>query len=300
MQLFQVIQEFLIASKADSLADDTLRWYASILKTFSDWMKEDQELEAITTKDIRLYIIRCQGQYSADGAHAHIRVQHRFWKWCHIEYGIVNPMRNIKYPSPPVQEVPKAATNEDIARIFSRIKNEPIDIRNRALLAMLIDTGARATGLCTLTMANLDMERHRIVVTEKGRKARQIAFTTFTAQFVEDWLKIRANVQPVFYNVRDMTALTRSGLEQILKKMKEDAGVNGRANPHALRHAFAREYLLNGGDLATLSRNLGHKNLETTVRYYAVFTETELQSQHIEFSPMSKLMESLDKKKGGG
>jgi integrase/recombinase XerD len=82
--------------------------------------------------------------------------------------------------------------------------------------------------------------------------------------------------------------LTDSGIALILKRLKKRAGVTGRTNPHAFRHGFAREFILNGGDIVVLSKLLGHNNINTTAAFYAIFTEDELAGMHAKFSPLSQ------------
>ena len=53
------------------------------------------------------------------------------------------------------------------------------------------------------------------------------------------------------------------------------AGVTGFCNPHAFRHGFAIEYLMNGGDLVSLSDLMGHESVQTTRDFYAVFNKTQ-------------------------
>ena len=83
--------------------------------------------------------------------------------------------------------------------------------------------------------------------------------------------------------------LTLSGLYGILKRTAERAGVEGRFNPHSIRHAFARQCLLNGLDLATLSRLMGHTSIGVTTDFYAVFTPIEQADRHKQFSPIHNL-----------
>lgn len=299
MLLSQAIRVFLIATEADGASADTLKWYTSILKTFTEWLGEDRNLEAITTENIRLYIIWCRGEYSPDAAHGHIRVQHRFWRWCGLEYQLTSPMRNIKYPDQPKQDAPKSVTSNDVVKLFQAIPDTPIGKRDRALFMMLLDTGCRATGICTLKMVNLDVPNRRAIVTEKGRKTRELHFSDYTAAVLNEWIKIRANVPSVFYNAKTLAPLTRSGLEQILKRLKKVAGITGRSNPHAFRHFFAAEYLRNGGDLSSLSDILGHASIDITDKYYVRFTENQLHAQHEKYTPVHNFLKSLDKGEGG-
>jgi site-specific recombinase XerD len=78
--------------------------------------------------------------------------------------------------------------------------------------------------------------------------------------------------------------LTVSGVNQVLKRLKKRAGVTGRANPHAFRHGFAKDYLMNGGDLASLADLMGHESVETTKSFYAVFEQEDLRRKHDRFS----------------
>lgn len=288
------IAEFLKATQADGASTDTLSWYRSILNTFTGQMTEGAALDSIKPSAIRDYIIWTQQTYAPDTAHGHKRVQHRFWKWCADEYGIASPMRNIKFTAPPPQKAPKAADTADIVKLFEACGGDYMGRRDRAILAFLVDTGARASGLCNLQMINLDMKARRAIVVEKGKKARTVVFTAYTAGLLDQWLKGRPDVAHVFFNLRSFEPLTRSGLEQILKRLKKKAGVKGRTNPHAFRHAFAREYLTNGGDLATLSRMMGHSEVETTVKHYALYTQDELADKHEALSPMNQVQAAIE------
>jgi integrase/recombinase XerD len=62
------------------------------------------------------------------------------------------------------------------------------------------------------------------------------------------------------------------------------AGVSGRANPHSFRHRFAIDYLMTGGDLASLADLVGHESVETTKAFYAIFERGDLKHKHDQFS----------------
>ncbi len=65
--------------------------------------------------------------------------------------------------------------------------------------------------------------------------------------------------------------------------------MKGRVNPHAFRHAFAREFILNGGDIETVSQILRHTQITVTKEFYAVWSTEELKGEHDRFSPVSRL-----------
>jgi hypothetical protein len=65
--------------------------------------------------------------------------------------------------------------------------------------------------------------------------------------------------------------------------------MRGRVNPHAFRHAFAREHILNGGDLGPVSEMMGHTQIAVPKLFYAVFQADELRAWHEAYCPVSRL-----------
>jgi hypothetical protein len=78
---------------------------------------------------------------------------------------------------------------------------------------------------------------------------------------------LRMNCRPfpsadaVITSMRGTVPITQNSVIQMMKRRKQMTGVKGRVNPHAFRHTFAREFLLNGGDLASVSHMMGHTQL---------------------------------------
>lgn len=98
----------------------------------------------------------------------------------------------------------------------------------------------------------------------------------------------------------DSVFLTRRGyplrpdyVYRIVSKACREAGIRGkRLGPHTCRHTFSRNFLLNGGDLITLQRILGHSSLEV-VRLYVNLNTDDLIAQQWKFSPMDTLKARL-------
>ena len=85
--------------------------------------------------------------------------------------------------------------------------------------------------------------------------------------------------------------LTRSGIQQMLRRYGKQAGINGvRCSPHTFRHTFAKNYLLNGGDIYSLKAILGHNTFDM-VNEYLHFTSQQITDLHHKFSPMDKFFE---------
>lgn len=298
MKLSNAVTEFKISNEADGLNIKTIEWYQYMLTPFADAFP-NARIDEITTNQIRKYVIQLRNKYdSSDTVSGHMRALHRFWRWCSQEYEIKSPMRNVRYPRKPKQNRPKSVNAKDIIRLFEaagKAQNPPQGLRDKAIIALLADTGVRAAGVVSLKRADIDFGARRIFVIEKRDKSRSIPFSRFTAQLLLTWLNHRRQTEHdhVFYNIHNKEPLTVSGLYQILKRLRKKAGLSGRANPHAFRHSFAREYLKSGGDLATLSRIMGHEDISTTAGYYAIFTENEMSEEHEDHSQIRYLEEGL-------
>lgn len=285
------VKQFLLASRADGLKGKTLVWYRSLLKRYAARYGL-KVIHKVTVTDNRTYLVDVmESGYSADSIYDHHRALRRFWHWCEDEYGVPTPMKNIRYPKQPRPKDPKAVMLDDVVKMLRACDGTPQGRRDKAIVAFLMDTGCRAAGLCGLRMSDLDIPTGRAYVTEKGDKHRAVMFTSFTGAILLNWMVIRDEKQEYFFYGR-FGKLTPNGLYQVLKKLRSKSGIKGRANPHAFRHGFAREYLMSGGDLASLAQILGNDE-GTAARIYSVFAIHELARLHEERSPMHKINSAL-------
>lgn len=301
MTLLQTaISEFLSAQEADGLSPKTTRWYKVIVrKMFNSF--GDIAIESITRSQLREYVVALRqakerytdstqtpvqpGGYTADTLASYVTALHGFWSWVADEYKIENPMKAIKRPSRPAPE-PKAIESTDFIKLFDGAAY----LRDKAILAVLADTGCRIGGLMDMEIERLNLVQRRIRVTEKGKKSRTLFFTHFTAGILGEYISARRS-GPIWLSERTGHPLTEHGVRMMLKNLKERTGVTGRVNPHAFRHGFAREYIKRGGDISTLAKLLGHADLSITSKYYAVFDEDELADFHDKFTPLSRVID---------
>ncbi len=179
--------------------------------------------------------------------------------------------------------------------------------RNRAILALLLDTGCRASELVGLQHKDVDINGGRCRVLGKGNKYRTLFFGSRTAAFLQAYCNevnnnkmnegqpdsIRqhrgdTSATPFFRSTRDGQPLTRSGLLHLLKRLGEAAGFKDEVCVHALRRSFAVQMLRNGANVFSVQAMLGHTNLQMT-RKYCAMALTDAEAQHRQFSPMDRL-----------
>lgn len=226
------------------------------------------------------------------------------WTWGK-ERGLVteNIVRRIQAPDPE-NPVIIPFTKEDIERLVAACaqkrswktqQDQPPELRqtadrDRALILMLVDTGVRASEICALQRADLDMAQNAAHIQHgKGDKARIVHFGKRTAKALWQVLSVvpESGAREAVFTVGPLKAarpLDRSVLCRLLKRIGERAGV-GDVYPHKFRHTFAINYLRNGGDVFTLQALLGHSDLEMVQRYLNI-VQTDCARVHAKASPV--------------
>lgn len=315
MKLTQAITLLCDATAAEGRSPRTFDGYRSMLAYLVDHLG-DREIETITLADLRGYAAALRARSERFTAHSsapprpgglspftvasYLRAVKRLFAWLTEEEILpANPAARLKNPTPK-RRAPKAASMDDLRTLLAATagSSDPVTLRDHALLLFLIDTGCRAGGVCGLTLDDLDLDARTARVTEKGERTRDLPLSPATVDAIRAWLAVRQPspaVPWVWLNLGrrvKRVQLDEDGLGEVLRRLKKAAGITGRVNPHSFRHAFAREWLRNGGDLATLSAMLGHADPAVTARFYAVFTDFELGEFHERFSPLTKLVET--------
>ncbi len=232
--------------------------------------------------------------------------------WVREDYLETAPLR-IVVPKRLKAEV-KVFTPKEIERLRDVVIAE--NPRDLAIFMLLLDTGMRASEVCTLRMDDFRWERQEVVVRPEVAKNRTFRVVPLSGSLraLQRYRTIRgddasrcARFFLSFYStpvVKDRctakrrhletlsfcsTGLTRNGLFFLVKKWGRLASISeARCSPHTFRHFFATQYLKNGGDLASLQRILGHGRLDVTERYLR-FLPCDVASQHGRFSPATRL-----------
>jgi integrase/recombinase XerD len=156
--------------------------------------------------------------------------------------------------------------------------DDPVGIRDRALLELLYAAGLRISEALGLDREDLSLDGAFVRVIGKGDKERlvpigEIALDWLT-RYLESarpaWLALHhvAAVRggPLFLTVRG-GRLARQQAWAIVKRAAREAGLSGRVTPHTLRHSFASHLLEGGADLRIVQELLGHASISTTQLY---------------------------------
>ena len=194
---------------------------------------------------------------------------------------------------PPRRErrLPHALPLADVESLLAHPQGEePLALRDRALLELAYAGGLRVSELVGLERRRVDLGGRTLVVTGKGDKQRVVPFGRAAARALSTWLERgrpqlarHARHDHVFVNARGGT-LSRMGWWKILRGHARGAGLTARVHPHALRHSYATHLLEGGADLRVVQELLGHASVTTT----AIYTHLDrgyLREVHRQFHP---------------
>ena len=151
--------------------------------------------------------------------------------------------------------------------------DEPLALRNLALLELLYGSGLRASEVVSLPRRALREDQPFLMLKGKGDKERLVPVSSRAFEAASRWAKA-APSNSAFLFPGGKTHLSRIRLYQLVKAMAADAGIAPeRVSPHVLRHAFATHLLAGGADLRVLQSLLGHADIATTQIYTHVDTK---------------------------
>jgi site-specific recombinase XerD len=162
----------------------------------------------------------------------------------------------------------------------------PASQRDRLLLLLLYNTGARVSEITALQCQDVCLESSGSVhLRGKGRKHRSVPLWRDTVKLLRLWLR-RPGVRPespLLPNARG-AAMTRSGVAQRLRLAVTLASAahpdlrSTRVSPHTIRHTTAAHLLQSGTDLADIAMWLGHESIQTTHQYLDADLESKRQA----------------------
>jgi integrase/recombinase XerC len=189
-----------------------------------------------------------------------------------------NPAVGLVTPKTP-RRLPRALDVDQAGQLMNVPGDEPLALRDRALLELMYSCGLRLAETAALDAEDVDWSEGTVTVLGKGRKARKVPVGRHAASALKAWLAIRAGIAragetALFISSRG-ERISRRSIQQRLRQWAVRLGLPVHVHPHMLRHSFATHVLESSGDLRAVQELLGHSDISTTQVY------THLDFQHL-------------------
>ncbi|MQA01322.1 MAG: site-specific tyrosine recombinase XerD [Streptosporangiales bacterium] len=275
------------------LARNTLQSYRRDLNRYLEVLaaRGVRDLRSVDREDVAAFLMALRegddvhpalGASSAARAVVAVRGLHKFA----IADGLadIDPAREVRPPTLP-KRLPKAISVADVEKLLAAAgglgadtsqADDPLRLRDRALLELLYGTGARISEAVGLDVDDIDVAGGSVLLRGKGGKERMVPIGTYAAAAIEAYLVRARQVLAVrgrgtgalFLNARG-GRLSRQSAWTVLQRAAERAALSG-ISPHTLRHSFATHLLDGGADIRVVQELLGHASVATTQVYTLV------------------------------
>jgi len=264
--LRQTVEAFLAHGDACGPTAATRTTYAGALARFQA-ATGLEDLADLTPSVCEHYLADLRTRIRPVSCHQAFRVLRTFARWCQRSGRLAaDPMAGLAMRAP--KTLPRVPDDDAVSRLLAACPVTPEGRRNRALIALLADSGLRKEELRRLRWGDLDLAARTIRVhTGKGQKDGMTFFGETTASLLRTWRAAHPAPQPAgpVCCTRDGTMLGPSTITHLLHRLSRRAGLATKIGPHALRHYAATSLLRRTGDLELVRRVLRHESLAMTL-----------------------------------
>ncbi|RMH36453.1 MAG: hypothetical protein D6694_13880 [Gammaproteobacteria bacterium] len=261
----------------------TRSWYARSLRPMVEFFGGDTPLAAIDRYDAERYWEHLNNRTDCWQSHPskptvrkrlapttlsnYLRAARTFWtemtRQREVEY---NPFAHLQAPKDDRPPQMKAITAEDLRKLWNYARRT--GAREFALVTVLATTGVRAGELASMTIDQLNLTKGEAWVCGK-RGWRKIFLGEVCVEALRTYLEERPNdPSNALWISTHHGPLTSDGIRQLIDRLAESAGIQGRHNLHSFRHRLAQAWLDNGINAELLSQALGHANVKVTLHIY--------------------------------
>ncbi len=204
----------------------------------------------------------------------------------------IDPTADIVVPKP-WMKLPEVLSPEEVDLLLRQPDvNEPIGLRDRAMMELAYASGVRVSELVGLKLNDLYWQEEFVRVFGKGDKERLVPVTAAALRWVREYI-IGPRVGWAAKGLsRDHLFISRTGKKMsrktvwlIIKSYARSAGIKKFVSPHTLRHSFATHLIEGGADLRAVQEMLGHSDIITT-QIYTHLDRSFLKEVHRKYHPM--------------
>ena len=275
MKISVAKREYLTEIEVRKFTLKTIKSYRNNLNLFLRFCEEEagvSEVEELTLSVVRQFSLYMSGK-GRKGSYINglLKVAKAFIQYCYDEgYGGFNTRKNFKWCKQD-KAVIMAFKPSDVRCMLQSCKGyDFLQVRDAAVLTALFETGIRCWELCCIQKK--DIHEDFIIINGKNHKQRVVPITPVLRKAMmkydncaADYFTLK-NIDDYYFLSFHGRQLTNSAVEHIIKRHGE--GITGiRVSPHTCRHFFAQQQIKMGTDLYTISRLLGHENIQITQTY---------------------------------
>lgn len=282
--------------KERNYSDYTETNYMIDLDNYSDYINKKRiSYKNITYKQITEYIkyLKEEKELNSTSINRHLSSLRSFYNYL-IRIGNINnnPFKLVRGPKKAIK-LPNYMKYSEFEEMVNSCDETDLGVRNRAILEILLSTGARVGEIINVKLSDIDFSNQEIRVLGKGNKERICYFNEHAEEALKKYidnsrLNLLGNKKSDYLFINHIGGhLTDRGIRLIIDNIIRVSSINTKVTPHTFRHTFATMLLNEGCDLKSVQELLGHVNLSTTSIYTHV-TNDRIKDIYLHAHPRSK------------
>lgn len=282
--------------KERNYSDYTETNYMIDLDNYSDYINKKRiSYKSITYKQITEYIkyLKEEKELNSTSINRHLSSLRSFYNYL-IRIGNINnnPFKLVRGPKKAIK-LPNYMKYSEFEEMVNSCDETDLGVRNRAILEILLSTGARVGEIINVKLSDIDFSNQEIRVLGKGNKERICYFNEHAEEALKKYinnsrLNLLGNKKSDYLFINHIGGhLTDRGIRLIIDNIIRVSSINTKVTPHTFRHTFATMLLNEGCDLKSVQELLGHVNLSTTSIYTHV-TNDRIKDIYLHAHPRSK------------
>ncbi len=280
MNLSQAYEMFMQEQKFRGNSQETISYYKICLNMFIDYCGSDldvSDLDVILFKGYQLYLSENK-DIKRVSVRTYSRAVRVFYRYLYFEDIIdinINKLKLIKAD----KEVIMPLTDIEVKQLLNSF--EPLTFlgeRDKLMCMLMLDCGLRRGEVVKLKLSDIDKSKRTMIINGKGSKQRIVPFGKTVKNQLMRYLALRTE-KPCYSDSLFLTIerepITANTIKMLFQRLKSSSGIS-RLYPHLLRHTFATNYILQGGNLEVLRVLLGHSSISITQIYIHLATQMQL------------------------
>lgn len=270
MRIEKLIDDFLLEVKMRH-AKGTWRYYVSHLGHFMNYASRRglKNVSEVTDRVLVDYISEMKDTCANITINKNIGALKIMYRTMGIRHDYLQSIKKFKVRQKTFDMVPEDLLKR-IRKYAKDLKDKDNGLYYKALLLLLMDTGARIQEILMIRKQDVSVERQDILLTHTKTKEDRIVFMSdVTMEAVLQMMNLKTDHDYLLHNKLADRPGNYNDVLYLMKKLKRIFKID-KLHAHMFRHSLATIWLQNGGDIKSVMDYLGHKNLETTERYLHV------------------------------
>ncbi len=290
-------------------SESTIRRCYYYLKIFIEWclMTGIEDLE-IRKTEVRSFLLYCK----KDRNLGTVTLRMYYWKIKGLftfladqSFISEHPMETFALPTHGSKKIMRVLSQDESSHLLETVvaayqalpahhlRFRFFTLRDLVILELLLATGLRVSELAMLTIADVDLANGLLSVQGKGSdlyvKRNRMAFIDLPLLKADlnTYLSLRGgDKQDRLFPSKHNASMSPAAFDVMVKKWGQRAGIAQKLHCHLFRHTFCTRLILNGADIYSVQKLMGHHDVETTLKFYLHFTPEEIEADWKKFNPL--------------